>query len=205
MRIKIVSLVLMLVFLTSFTLSTDSVNARENQNLSDVSIIRYKYRDLTYEEVVKGIAEKRKVSIEEAKDYLEYNFGTQSIYDIYREYTAEQSFGMGMTVEYGFYARLYAKWPVRYFVEILFKWENESGSGFYTYENFYHSTVIDYDKVYESARGQIEVVVEYSTEHEASIGIEKFISAGYSVTHGIGLTYYFRKTQSYSKTWDERH
>lgn len=207
MNKKIFSFIIIAIMIMAFS-NSSFASAINSTNIKDSDVTKSYSRVLTYDEAIKVLIEKKGISRKQAEDKLNSvtalkDVVLQSL--VYMELVTVQDFGNNQGVEYGVLALVDTYGSGRFFDSIVDKWEGPSGSGFHTYTNYYHRPELASGscpiKLYDYARGQLTVEVTYSSSQAANVGISEFVDAGFSVENTVGLTYYFRKTQSFSHVY----
>ena len=80
-------------------------------------------KDLTYEEAVEFLMDKKNITVREAEKILgDKPISTKGEQIIYREYITIQAFGMGMSAEYGIFTKIYTYNSFGEFLAVLDEW-----------------------------------------------------------------------------------
>lgn len=172
----------------------------------DVTVKQYS-KDLSYEEAVELLMEKKEVSREEAEKLLGYSdnvstHGTNAGETAYREYVDTYVFANRYEVEIGGLWKVYSYGSFRQFDENVSCWTAATGSGNYTWDEIYvQDTTESYPAVDVSvaARGVVEVAVDHSTTIGLELGSE-LLGFGFTFEDVIGDVKYYRHTANMTLT-----
>ncbi len=123
-------------------------------------------------------------------------------YDGYQqvEFKVEKDFGAGYTVEAGALVKCYAQGSFFSFEEVIDKWTKETSTGDYSFDEAYIQATISSNKqkLTVQARGVCEVALQVSQQD--TVGVE-LLGAGFSHGSVTGTTVYYRKIDTWAKSW----
>lgn len=204
---KIISMTLVMMLLFSISANCAELNT-DAEEIGNESELVTNQRFISYDEAVSVIMNTRNVSEKEAMKIIKKatkektskgEVSAEAL--IYMEFITNQSFGGGMTVEYGVLAHVDSYGSGRVFDSIISDWEL-AGSGKHTYTNAYRTnSIYSSYQLQDKARGQVEVAETYEDSAGVEAGIEEYVKIGFSVSSSYGYTVYYRKTQSFEKIY----
>lgn len=205
-RITIAVLSFLLIFTMMMSNENNRIYANESRQ-NDIQTIE-KVETISYDEAVKLLVEKEKISYADARErLLTVNNGnkiirTSSKSVSYKTYTKTYNLTNGYTIEIGGIWQVYTSGSFRQFNANAGKWVEANGSGSYTWKTYHITdTTVSYPttKVSLSGRGCMEIAVNTSTSSGASIGSD-LLGVGFSVSKTVGTTKYYRCVKDVSLT-----
>jgi|GEM_PF-6506624 len=106
----------------------------------------------------------------------------------------------GIGIEYGFYAYK-SSGSTSVYEEVWSPWAIAAGSGPHTYVGGGVSAKVSGGSVYFNANGNLEVAVQRNYSVEGNISSGTLVNIGFSSSYTVGITTYYRRYISYSKTF----
>lgn len=166
----------------------------------DGTLVTDTIQNLTYEEAVLLLAEKKGITINAAAEALGNENTRSARATSYSSRLRTYNWG-GYTVEIGGIWLVYSEGSFREFREFKEGWTGASGSGSYTWNEFYVTdvtTTYPTTHAFLEGRGALEVAI--SSSLTSTVGAN-LIASNFSVSGSVGNTTYYRRVETISFDW----
>lgn len=199
-------LVVLVVLLTcipnqSFALDNGNNSYTITHTLEDGTEVTDTVTSLSYDEAVNLLVQKKGITLEEAREVLAPSIMRSVDATSYSSRSRTYNWG-GYTVEIGGIWLVYSEGSFREFREFRQAWTGATGSGTYTWNEFYVSdmtTSYPTTHAYIEGRGTLEVAI--SKALTTSVGAD-LLAANFGVAGTVGETVYYRRTETIYFDWN---